>query len=249
LSPSCLNCNAPLSSKFCPECGQKAAVHRITFKHFILHDLLHGVWHIERGMAFTLKEAIIRPGQAALDYIAGKRIRYYNVFYLCLIMVGLNALVVHHYGLAHVNGDKSWMDVVNFISDNLKFLILAIVPMMALNARLLLGRLRLNIAEHFILAGMCLLGILLMSFLAFAFSALAKSGISHNAFSIAAIILVWAACLFPLWNYANASRKVYAFGALLWRIAAFYLLLLIETLVFFAILVYFLTPDGNVVIG
>ena len=43
-------------------------------KHFVMHDLLHGVWHLEKGILFTLKETIIRPGQAALDYIKGKRV-------------------------------------------------------------------------------------------------------------------------------------------------------------------------------
>lgn len=79
-----MNCSEPVSKKFCPNCGQKTDTHRITFKHFILHDILHGVWHFERGILFTLKEAIIRPGNAALDYISGKRVRYYNVFYLIL---------------------------------------------------------------------------------------------------------------------------------------------------------------------
>ena len=86
----CLNCNFDVDNKFCPSCGQKTDTHRIVMKHFVMHDLLHGVWHLEKGILFTLKETIIRPGQAALDYINGKRVRYYNVFYLALLVIGLN---------------------------------------------------------------------------------------------------------------------------------------------------------------
>ncbi|ESU25140.1 hypothetical protein FEDK69T_01070 [Flavobacterium enshiense DK69] len=44
---NCLNCDTSLSGKFCSNCGQKTDTHRITFKHFIMHDVLHGVWHFE----------------------------------------------------------------------------------------------------------------------------------------------------------------------------------------------------------
>ena len=77
---SCLNCNENLIGKFCYNCGQKSDTHRITLKHFIFHDVLHGVWHIEKGIIFTIKESKTRPGKAALDYISGKRMRYHNFF-------------------------------------------------------------------------------------------------------------------------------------------------------------------------
>lgn len=62
-----------------------------------MHDLLHGIWHLEKGILFTIKETFMRPGQAALDYITGKRIRYYNVFYLSLLVIALNLLLSHLY--------------------------------------------------------------------------------------------------------------------------------------------------------
>ena len=86
---NCLNCGKELTDKYCSGCGQKADTHRITFKNFLFHDLLHGNFHIERGILFAAKEALIRPGKAALDYISGKRKRYYNVFYLILLTFGV----------------------------------------------------------------------------------------------------------------------------------------------------------------
>src|SRR5690606_36523782 len=95
MSPICLNCQQPASGKYCSNFGQKTDTHRITLKHFLAHDLLHGFWHLDRGILFTVKEAIVRPGKAALDYISGKRVRYYNVFYLSLLLIALNVVLWH----------------------------------------------------------------------------------------------------------------------------------------------------------
>ncbi|MBS1571605.1 MAG: DUF3667 domain-containing protein, partial [Bacteroidetes bacterium] len=86
----CLNCGSKVDNNYCSVCSQKTDTHRLTPKHFFYHDILHGIWHLDKGILFTLKEAVIRPGQASLDYINGKRIRYYNVFYLCLLLLGIS---------------------------------------------------------------------------------------------------------------------------------------------------------------
>lgn len=92
---TCLNCTTEIDGKFCSECGQKSDTHRITAKHFFMHDLLHGVLHVDKGIPFTLKQLFIRPGFAARDYISGKRVQYYNVFYLMFIVLGLIIIVTN----------------------------------------------------------------------------------------------------------------------------------------------------------
>ncbi len=169
-SSTCLNCDQKIVGKFCYDCGQKSDTHRITFKHFIFHDILHGVWHFEKGMLFTIKQAIIRPGKAALDYISGKRIQYYNVFYLILILIGLNAFLSHYYDeLSHVyfntdlkpeNLHKSKID--QFLLNNTKLIIFSLVPLFAINSFLVFRRKKLNFSEHFIIAGMIYLAMMLI---------------------------------------------------------------------------------------
>lgn len=167
---NCLNCNAKILDKFCSKCGQKTDTHRITLKHFLFHDILHGVWHFEKGILFTIKEALTRPGQAALDYIAGKRIKYYNVFYLILILIGLNIFLSNHYDqMAHTYFGTVLEPVTNakgkaiddFIKNNSKLIIFSFVPLFAINSSILFRRKKLNISEHFIIAGMTYLGVLL----------------------------------------------------------------------------------------
>jgi hypothetical protein len=65
---TCLNCQAEIDKNYCSTCGEKTDIHRITVKHFLFHDLLHGVWHIDKGILFTLKETIVRPGSGTRLY-------------------------------------------------------------------------------------------------------------------------------------------------------------------------------------
>lgn len=169
---NCLNCNQTVAQHFCPNCGQKTNTHRITFQHFIIHDILHGVWHFERGILFTIKEAILRPGNAALDYIAGKRVRYYNVFYLTLLLIGLCTLLENYYDtLSHYYFNtrlKPLTDEVgasfnSFVTQYSKLIIFSFIPLFTINSFLLFRKKRLNFSEHFIIAGMVFLGVMIIN--------------------------------------------------------------------------------------
>jgi len=87
----CLNCNTALHGAYCHACGQKASTHRLSMKHFIAHDLVHGLFHLDGSFPRTLKAAIVRPGKAALQYIAGHRAGTFNLVTLLVILAGLNA--------------------------------------------------------------------------------------------------------------------------------------------------------------
>lgn len=237
----CLNCSEISSKRFCPNCGQKTDTHRITFRNFIAHDLLHGTFHLERGILFTLREAFLRPGQAALDYISGKRVRYYNVFYLCLIMVGLIALLMHFNGVARKQ-TQSMTELLEFLKHHVKFIVLGIVPIFALNAKLVFRKLKLNFAEHFIVSGMGLLGILLFVLVWQCLNTLVR-------LDWVAVVFRLFILFFPAWTYYNAVRKLYKFPGYFWRMAVFYLLLFIEILLFFGLTIFFVTSESNLIIN
>lgn len=72
---SCINCDRAVSGvdqKFCPGCGQPTPAHRIDW-HFLGHELEHSVLHMDRGILFSLKQLMGRPGPLLRDYIDGKR--------------------------------------------------------------------------------------------------------------------------------------------------------------------------------
>ena len=86
-SPTCLNCGAALTGRFCPECGQPAHVHRTLSALF--HDLLHGVLHLEGRIWRTLPLLAWRPGVLTRRYIAGERARFVSPVALFLFSVFL----------------------------------------------------------------------------------------------------------------------------------------------------------------
>jgi hypothetical protein len=246
----CLNCVSETTGHYCANCGQKTDTHRITFKHFVAHDLLHGVWHIERGMLFTVKEAVVRPGKAALDYIGGRRIRYYNVFYLSLVLIGL-AIVLYHFGVTGIavkGRDAESEDVVAFLTKNVKMIVLGFVPLLAINAKFLFWKIRLNLAEHFIVAGFTFVGILLLINVMLAVNSVAKitTGVFVN---WVLLVLLLLALLFPFWAYGNLAWKTHSLLGLLWRMVIFYLLLIIEISLLTALVVWMITGNTEVSIN
>lgn len=91
----CLNCGYPLTRKFCPECGQKAEVEKLTARH-LFHQAIHAVTHYEKGFLHTIGHFIARPGTASLNFLKGKRKEYHQPMGYILILTALY-IVVHNF--------------------------------------------------------------------------------------------------------------------------------------------------------
>ncbi|MCM8557692.1 DUF3667 domain-containing protein [Sphingomicrobium sediminis] len=90
---NCLNCGAALQGDYCHECGQKGHLHRTLGG--LLHDMLHGVLHLDGKFWRTLPALIWRPGRLTRDYIEGKRARFISPIAIYLFtVVAMFALVV-----------------------------------------------------------------------------------------------------------------------------------------------------------
>lgn len=256
----CLNCDNEVTGNYCNNCGQKTDVHRITFKHFLTHDLFHGLFHIEKGMLFTSKEALIRPGKAALDYIDGKRIRYYNVFYLILLLIGINIFINNYYTDAsekylpknEIRADFSntnntyfeekkimliYTKMNHFVSDNKKILIFCFVPLFALNGFLLFRKRKLNFSEHFIIAGITFLGILLVT----TFDSILSFFEFTNNFdfiaAFSAFVTPFAIFTLVTYSYYQTFKDYYKKRNFSLRMFLFISLIIIELLLFLSLLV------------
>jgi hypothetical protein len=246
----CLNCEQPLTGNYCQNCGQKSNTHAITLKHFFLHDIIHGVWHLEKGILLTIKETFTRPGQAALDYIKGKRIKYYNVFYLILLLIGLNILTVHyHHEINPSSVPKnvdSGLKLITFLSNNLKSLLFGFVPLIALNAFIIFKKLKLNLAEHFIIGGINLLGILVLCLSINLLSLLDTFKKIEHFISVIKVFGYLLIVLFPFWTYFNAAFKRYSILGFSWRILVFYLILFIEFINIIMLITYIITNQTSI---
>ncbi|WP_051197615.1 DUF3667 domain-containing protein [Flavobacterium soli] len=238
----CLNCNEAVEKNYCSNCGQKTDTHRINFKHFLIHDILHGVWHVDKGILFTIKEALTRPGEAALDYISGKRVKYYNVFYLIVILVGLQLILANYYEklqlLYHPEIYQAHNDIekYSFLTDYSKILILALIPLFAVTSYMLFRRKKLNISEHFILSGMIFLGVILISLFSLLLSFI---DFLENFSTIAKIIDLstpFILFLYISFGYYKPFKSIYKPSNLIWRVFIFDILLLLEVAFFLFLL-------------
>jgi hypothetical protein len=243
----CLNCGAELLGKYCSICGQKSDTQRISLRHFIFHDVLHGTLHLEKGMLFTAKQTLLRPGMAALDCISGKRVNYYNIFYFILLLIGLNILLTHYYNeiafrinpsrVITLRTNEAGMSIREIFSKYGKSFIFALVPVTALNSFLLFKIKKLNYSEHFIISGMLLLGVFLITTLVLIFSFSVFLGISANYIDLLHKLLPLLIIFYILFGYWNAFRKDYSMFGFGYRMLIFSILFGVELISFAWIIV------------
>jgi len=93
---NCLNCETMLTADdhFCPNCGQRTDTHRLTIKH-ILHEFLHTFTHADMGFLGMISDLVRKPGIVAMEYVQGKRKKYFNPFTFFVLSVGMLATSSH----------------------------------------------------------------------------------------------------------------------------------------------------------
>jgi hypothetical protein len=153
---NCRNCNAVLlpGSQYCPNCGQKVVSARLTL-HEIGHDLVHALVHVDRSALSLLRMLLVQPGIVALDYVDGRRKRYFGPFAWLAVAVAVASVGVEVSGFKAIYPDSpnAAVDVLqNFIQRHVNLLFFAQVPFLAAACRLLGLRDRFNYAEYLVLA-------------------------------------------------------------------------------------------------
>ena len=89
---NCKNCGNQFEVNFCNVCGQKPA-HRLDVKH-VLHETIHVFTHADKGIFAFIPNILTRPGIMALEYVQGKRKKYFNPFQYLLLIVGVVVFLV-----------------------------------------------------------------------------------------------------------------------------------------------------------
>ncbi|MGY3087773.1 hypothetical protein ACVWYF_000799 [Hymenobacter sp. UYAg731] len=158
---ACLNCGHAVPDRYCGRCGQDAHhTHRLTLKD-MPHDVLHSIWHVDKGIIYTLKTMVLRPGPTIRAYLAGQRVDHFRPLSLLFLITGLYALL---FSVLHIDmmppRDHTMPEAVyqmqrsfsTFFMKYLTWCYLATVPAWALAARLFLRRGGYNYAECLIIA-------------------------------------------------------------------------------------------------
>lgn len=81
----CDDCGAPVTGRFCSNCGQAAHTHR-TLLH-LGEEILHGVMHFDSRIWRTLPLLIANPGRLTREWVLGRRTRYVSPLAMYLFTV------------------------------------------------------------------------------------------------------------------------------------------------------------------
>jgi hypothetical protein len=159
---TCTNCETAFASKFCPDCGQKADIHRVTIKT-VLHDFLHAFTHADKGFLLLVKALITKPGIVAREFVEGKRKRYFNPLSFLVITSAVFAYISHITGyMDALTGSaqptestrvsSEMREVFEIVRTSGKTLtLLLIAPLFAFLSWLFFIRSKYNYAENFVL--------------------------------------------------------------------------------------------------
>lgn len=156
MTDNCKNCTEIISGNFCNNCGQNSKVRRYSFEHFIKHDLIHGIWNIDNGIFYTIKELLTRPGHNIREFIDGKRVNYFSYVTLLLLILGIS-IFLEEYAQIKVSNlmPESSQEAINnledFTKNNPKFALLLTIPFYSIFSYIWFRKAKLNFAEHFVL--------------------------------------------------------------------------------------------------
>ncbi|RAJ08651.1 uncharacterized protein DUF3667 [Chitinophaga skermanii] len=70
---NCRLCNHPVNDKYCSHCGQPLVIKRVD-SHYVVHEITH-VLHLEKGIFYTMKELLLRPGYCVKEFFTHDRSR------------------------------------------------------------------------------------------------------------------------------------------------------------------------------
>lgn len=82
---NCLNCDAPLSGRYCAQCGQKNDTQRPTFAHFV-GETAESLTHADSRLWQTMWLLISRPGFLTAEFFAGRRARHLPPIRLYIVL-------------------------------------------------------------------------------------------------------------------------------------------------------------------
>jgi hypothetical protein len=157
---TCKNCSRTFSGKFCPSCGQAANEGRLDWAY--LKQFVKKLFYnfLDKGLLYSCKHLITKPGHTIRDYIEGKRIHHMNPFTLLISLAGLYGFIFHSYHIntfIEINSSEPIFSHVNFnkvndwISSHFALSTGALIPLFTIGTRLAFIKSPYNYIEFFVL--------------------------------------------------------------------------------------------------
>lgn len=158
MSTNCKNCDNTFEGNFCNNCGQTAHTHAINM-HYLWHDIQHGIFHVDSGIFYTIKELFLRPGITVRNFIEGKRVAYFKPIAMIFLLATIYGLLYHYFHIEMPspegqNNEKSkeLMTAVNdWVGSHYALSTLISIPFYTLGSYLAFKKSGYNFIEHGIL--------------------------------------------------------------------------------------------------
>jgi hypothetical protein len=96
---NCKICNSEVSKNYCSNCGQPLVLKRIN-GGYLVHEIEH-VLHFERGILYTIRELLLRPGTNIKKFLSHDRSRLVKPV-IFIIVTSLIYTVISHF--FHIQG-------------------------------------------------------------------------------------------------------------------------------------------------
>lgn len=146
---ACKNCQFYFEGNYCSNCGQKAGEERLSVSN-LPKEFIHGFYHLQGGILFTIKELFVNPAEMLRGYISGKRVSHFNPFTF-LVVVSLTGGYLYNLSgmLNHINEIRIASDeTIKFTGKHLNYRILLTIPTYAIVSHLIYRSYKYNFAEH-----------------------------------------------------------------------------------------------------
>ncbi|GAB3639629.1 DUF3667 domain-containing protein [Spirosoma arcticum] len=106
---TCQNCDHEYAGHFCSQCGQRADTHPVNW-HYIWHEIPHSVWHVDHGIAYTLRQLLTRPGHTIREFLEGRRINHYRPLALLFLLGAIYLFIQHGLGVSFVKVSQEMLN-------------------------------------------------------------------------------------------------------------------------------------------
>jgi hypothetical protein len=155
----CKNCGSQVSGNFCSGCGQRADTRKLKM-HFILHELQHALIHFDKGVLYTTKQLLTRPGHTIRDFLEGKRARHSQPLSFVIVLATFYGLLWHYliFDRLHAslieprdNITRASVKIVTWITEHFAFDGLILIITSTLVSYVIFKKRKYNLAEHLVL--------------------------------------------------------------------------------------------------
>lgn len=215
MSNICKNCGTEVTLNYCPNCGEAAKLKRIN-GHYIMHEIEHVV-HFERGILYTIRELLIRPGENIRKFISDNRSRLVKPIIFIIVSSLIYTLINHYFHIEDqyikqegLPQNSTFFKIIQWMQGNYGYMNILAGAFIAFWLKIFFKKDDYNFWELLIM--LCF--VLGMTMLIFAVFALIQGFTGLNLFSFGGII----AFIYAIWAIGNFydKRKIGSYFKALW---------------------------------